>query len=519
MKKRLACIRAPLFPLAARLRSEPELVGEAVAIFEGNSHNARVVAATRLARQTGVRPGTTLTQARALMPRLIARARDPECENTAHETLLEVAEALTPRVESHENGVAFLDIRGLQRHFRGPSADCASPELNLGNALLRDLDRAGLPSRVGIASNKLAAHVAAGLAHTPTIVAAGEEADFLAPLPLQRLSPQIEIAETLRQWGIRSIGEFAKISAADVGSRLGEAGLDLHAAARGLDPQPLIPRQPPPRFREGLSLEWPLVTLEPFLFLARAALDRLCQRLESRGLGCQKLDLTLRLDPDGRHERSITLPSPTRDVKTLLTLLRLDLEAHPPGAPVIGFALQAHPDRPRSAQLSLFGPAALSPEKLATTLARLFALLGAGRIGSPRTADGYRPERLRMIDYDPPPPPKVRKPRSSARGLLIVRTLKPAVALDVRLRQHYDNGNGNGSPLSELRILDSETARSQKLSGEIVVASGPWSLEERWWTRQPVQREYWDVEMRTGELLRIYRDPKNGRWYMDGIYD
>jgi hypothetical protein len=34
-----------------------------------------------------------------------------------------------------------------------------------------------------------------------------------------------------------------------------------------------------------------------------------------------------------------------------------------------------------------------------------------------------------------------------------------------------------------------------------------------------VQREYWDVEMRTGELLRIYRDPKSGRWYMDGIYD
>ena len=517
MKRRLACIRTPLFPLAARLRSEPELMGEAVAIFEGSAHNARVVAATRLARQAGVRPGLTLTQARALIPRLIARARDAECEDTAHETLLEVAEAVTPRVESNGRGTALLDIRGLKRHYRG-----ASPERDLGNALLRDLDRAGLPSRVGIASNKLAARVAATLAHTPAIVPAGEEADFLAPLPLQRLSPQMEVAETLRQWGIRSIGEFAKIASADVGSRLGETGLDLHASARGLDPQPLIPRQPPLSFREGMSLEWPLVTLEPFLFLARAALDRLCDRLESRGLGCQKLGYFLRLDPGGHHERSITLPSPTRDVKTLLTLLRLDLEAHSPEAPIVGFVFKAQPDRPRTTQLSIFGPAALSPERLATTLARLFALVGTGRIGSPRTVDGYRPERFSMVDYDPPPPPRVRGPCRSARGLLIVRTLDPAVSLRVRLEPR----NGNSGDPCALRVQDGDSdsrledrASLPKLDGDVLVASGPWSLEEKWWSGQPVQREYWDVEMRSGELLRIYRDTATRNWFLDGIYD
>lgn len=50
---------------------------------------------------------------------------------------------------------------------------------------------------------------------------------------------------------------------------------------------------------------------------------------------------------------------------------------------MIGFAFTAHPDHVREAQLSLFGPAALSPDRLAITLGRLAALAGAGGVGAP----------------------------------------------------------------------------------------------------------------------------------------
>jgi protein ImuB len=173
----------------------------------------------------------------------------------------------------------------------------------------------------------------------------------------------------LRRWGLTTVGEFAGLPESDVASRLGELGRELHHAARGIDPRPLIPRALPPEFREGMELEWPLVALEPFLFIASNALDRLSARMEMQGFACKRLELTMTLEPDGYHARAIDLPAPTRDTKTMLTLLRLDLEKSPPGAPVIGFSLVAHPDRPRRAQLSLFGPAALSPEKLATTIA------------------------------------------------------------------------------------------------------------------------------------------------------
>ena len=587
---RIACLAVPLFPLAARLRCEPELINEGVAIFEGNGHQARVVAATRRARKAGVRIGMTLTQARARMPKLVARARDPESERTAREVMLEISDRFTPRVQDEEAGCVYLDVTGLDRHYRrgdrssSQSSDPISPlplppdpEAELGQEILLQLDAAGIPARIGIAASKLAARVAASLPRSerghdgPVVVPSGEEAHFLAPLPLHRLSPQSEIADTLKRWGIESIGEFAKLPKAEVASRLGEVGRQLHATARGLDPRPLTARQPALTFREGMRLEWPIINLEPFLFIARAALERLCARLETRGLGCKRLEMSLSLEPEGYHERSIELPSPTREVKTLITLLRLDLEAHAPGAPVAAFSLLAHPDVPKLAQLSLLGPASLSPDRLATTIARLFALLGPGRVGSPRTTDGHRPERFRLVEYTPPPPPKVRPPLEPGRGLLSVRVVRPPIALEVLTDERPKltavggsavggssvstgfDGGGSKSTVTECTVAEPHVSynvgldrqpglfrrcyeraprptevRSEihedgkkrlQIQGAVRIASGPWELEERWWAEDRTKRDYWDIELSDGALYRIYREREKDKWFADGIYD
>jgi protein ImuB len=533
MGVRLACIAVPLFPLAARLRSEPELHQAALAVVEGNGQVAQVAAANRPARDAGIVAGQTLPQARALCPNLVARPRDPELERSAQEALLEAAERFSPRVEDAGDGVAYLDLAGLERRFGAGQAG----EEELGRALAGATEAIALPARVGIAGSKLAARVAAGLPGSPLVVPAGEEAVFLAPLPLTRLAPEAEVAATLERWGLRSIGDFARLPAARVASRLGRAGQELHATALGIDPRPLIPREPPPTFQEGMSLEWPLVSLEPFLFMGRAALERLCRRLEVCGLACSRLTLSLRLDPDGIHERTLDLPAPSRDTKTLLTLVRLELEAHPPGAPVLGFGFLAHPDRPREAQLSLFGPAALSPDKLAATLGRLFALLGPERVGSPQALDGHRPERAALVAFAPPPPPEVRREPPRGRGLLAVRVLRPPVALEVITEEPPPEPQGvlpgagaagNGAAAGararwlrprEIRPVVRDGAKRPHLQGGVRVAAGPWAVEEGWWEESPAERDYWDVELAQGGMLRIYRDRRSGDWYADGIYD
>ncbi len=526
---RVGCLVVPLFPLAARLRSEPDLRGEAVAIFQGNGSAARILAATRRARKAGVRAGMTLPQARALLPALTTRARDRECERAAQESLLEVAESFSPRIEDTGEGTVYLDLTGLERHFRpggrpsdgeaeGPACDW---ERSLGAALMRAAERVDLPTRLGIASSKLAARVAAGHPGSPTLVPAGREAAFLAPLPLARLSPEGEVLETLRRWGLRSIGDLARLPESRVASRLGPAGRDLHQRARGFDVHPIVPRRPPPSFHEGMDLDWPLVSLEPFLFVARTALDRLCRRLESRGLACARLDLSLRLEPRGHDQRSLRLPAPTRDAKTLLTLARLDLERRPPGAPLTGFTFAAHPDRPREAQLSLFGAAALSPDRLATTLARLFALLGGDGVGSPRPVDGHRPERCALVDYAPPPPVETSRPDTpSGRGLLAVRVLRPPLQLEVLTRPAAGDPPAEEQRPVEVRpAVESHDDRKPRIEGRVRVASGPWQMEESWWSDDPQERAYWDVELSDGGLYRIYLDRGTGEWFADGIYD
>lgn len=530
---RICCLYVPLFALAARLRCEPQLLEEAVAIFQGNGSAARLIAATRRARRGALRPGMTLSQARALLPKLHVRARDQECEKTAQEALLEVAESFSPRVEDAREGVVYLDIQGLERHYtpgdlepaeRSELSDLTLAELALGRDLMAAADsKADLPAWAGIASSKLGARIAAQRLPSPTIIPIDQEPHFLAPLPLAHLSPDAHVYETLCRWGIRSIGSFAALPANEVAARLGVAGQQLHERARGIDSQPLVPYPPPEIFSEGMDLDWPLVSLEPFLFVARAALDRLCSRLDSRGLACTQLELSLRLEPDGYHDRSILLPAPSRDVKTLLTLVRLDLERGAPGAPVVGFTFKAHPDRPRAAQLTLFGPAALSPDRMATSLARLFALLGSEGLGRGKPIDSHVPNRFEILQFEPPDPPTVRPEGPKSKGLLAVRNLRPPVPLVVRKatgKLLAVRSRAETAPASISTSTSEPDGRRPRLGGRIRVASGPWTVEESWWSKRgAVNRAYWDIELENGGIYRIFRDQLTGEWFADGIYD
>ena len=150
--------------------------------------------------------------------------------------------------------------------------------------------------------------------------------------------------------------------------------------------------------------------------------------------------------------------------------MRLELEARPPGAPVCGFTFTAHPDKPRRAQLSLFGPPALSPDRLATTIARLAALLGANRVGSPRTVDGHRPERFTEVTYAPPPPPTLARPPRAGRGLLAVRVLRPPLPLEVEVDSRQSTvdsfpplppGEGRGEGKTTATQVASHSAESK----------------------------------------------------------
>jgi protein ImuB len=555
---RIACLFIPLFPLAARLRAEPELAGEAVVVCEGNGSAARVVGASRPARKSGVRSGMSLAQARSILPSLIARGRDVSCEVSAHEALVETATGLSPRVEDAAPDIVYADVSGMDRLFEGESG-----ERDMGQAAIVAAETLDLPVRAGIAGNKLAARIAAHMSDSPKVVAAGEETRFLAPLPLDHLHLERRLMDTLRRWGVRTLGDFARLPADRTASRLGPAGANAHRAARGVDSSPLTPHHPPPTMHEGMELEWPVVTVDPLLYALRQSLERVRKRLEREDLACALLELELGLEPEGAEHRRIRLPAPTRDVDALLALTRLELESKPPRAAVVSFLSITHPDRPRRGQLTLFGAPEIHPDKLAGTLAHLAARLGPEHVGSPRAVDGHLPERVRSETFDPPPAPQLRQPPRHGRGLLVVRVLRPPVPIEVITEENSEFGIRNSEcppsppraettqrytaqeqslsvaeggrgiipnssfltphsgPSGPVRLVSvaSEPGATPRVQGLVRVAAGPWTLEDGWWGEQPVERDYWDVELSGGGLYRIYRDRTTGDWFADGMYD
>jgi protein ImuB len=68
-------------------------------------------------------------------------------------------------------------------------------------------------------------------------------------------------------------------------------------------------------------------------------------------------------------------------------------------------------------------------------------------------------------------------------------------------------------------VATNDKPRTPRIQGRVRVASGPWELEERWWSEDRTERDYWDVELEDGALYRIYRDRRSERWFADGVYD
>jgi protein ImuB len=251
---------------------------------------------------------------------------------------------------------------------------------------------------------------------------------------------------------------------------------------------------------EAIELEYALDALEPLVFVLRGLVDRVVARVGLEGIGCARLGLALGLDDRSRDERWIPLAAPTRDARTLLTCLRVDLEARPPRAAVVRVVLAAVPESVRPAQLGLFSPAGPAPERLAATLARLAALCGTARVGAPVVADSHRPGAAVVTPFVSPSPGETPAAPPNGSGRLVVRALRPPRPIEVfcdRDRPDFVRGDG--------------------LGGRVVSAAGPWRLLGEWWSEAGFARDYYDLELSDGGVYRCYREAR--RWFIDGVYD
>jgi protein ImuB len=391
-----------------------------------------------------------------------------------------------------------------------------------------------------------------------------------------------EILAILHKWGIHTLGQLAALDKEELRTRLGSEAVALWERANGTATRLLKLVQPPESFDENFEFDHEIETAQPLLFILRRFLEQLTLRLSAIYLVAQELTLRIsfadsrqvryQTDSSGWrnesaavatatrtdkqiYERVFKIPQPTNDVELLFRMLHTHLENFKSPQPIIAVGLSAKPIRPVSQQFGLFETALRNPQQLFETLARLTALLGNERVGTPVLEETHRPDAFRMEafswNFDSAEFPHR---RASARAPLPQGEARTSDAgrdgsslshwerqLPVRLGPRSAN-EGKGVGLGEGRVRASGFKSSQlalrrfrpstaasiltsgnrhlhsdKVSGKIVDQRGPYLLSGNWWDEKWWARAEWDMQLDNGDLVRAYEI--EGIWKIEGVYD
>jgi len=477
------------------------------------------------------------------------------------EPLLAVAKDFSPRIMRVSDQEVVLDVSGLGALIGEPPV--------IATELARALREAGADATVAIAPTQTMARLAA--CRPPRSAVADTIVDLPVHLlqPLETLPPAMNHRdrarpyETFERWGIATLGDLAALPAAALSSRLGHRGVALQRLARGLDPAPFVPDGETPRYIGRLELEWPIAALEPLSFVFARLLDPLATALERADRGAVAIRLELRLTDRSTHARLLPLPAPMRDPRVLRTLLLLDLES----GPLFGVAsevmidivtIELDPAPARITQFSLLRRALPSLETLSTLTARLSALVGESRVGSPMLVDTHQPGAFEMRRYAPESAGRAdaaerAKGANGAKGAkgtqgagaegaggagargaegASARGAEGAGANGAGLPRRSGEAAEAGAlvlrrqripPAVRVRVEHGRpvylaAARRGMPQGAIVLAAGPWRSSGKWWGTS-WNRDEWDVEIASGAVCRILQDRTTQCWFLEGLYD
>jgi len=454
-------------------------------------------------------------------------------EGSSCETLLGVARDFSPRVETCGEREVTLDLDGLTRLFGDAKT--------IAGELRRTAADRGLRVRIAIAGTRAAARLLVRDRAGITIVESGDEPAALEDLRIELLEifeprtpepanrrtgepanrrtpePANPRTATLRRWGLRTLGDLARLPPDEVAARLGQDGVEWQRLARGDDPAPLVPSVPEERFEQAMDLEWPIDGLEPLSFVLARLMEPLSAHLERRDRGAAVLHVRLHLVTREVHERSLQLPAPMRDARTLRTLALLDLESHPPAAAIDRVVVAVDPTPGRVVQFSLLARPLPSPEQLSTLMARLTALMGEDRCGSAVTVDSWEPGAFEMRRFAPEegmgdrgsgiknlriPDPGSRIPAVAVRRFRFPVAARVTVDRGMPIRVTSDRRGLNG--------------------GKVEAHAGPWRASGGWWIDDRVkswERDEWDVTLSDGATYRVFRERDTDAWFIEGVVD
>ena len=345
------------------------------------------------------------------------------------------------------------------------------------------------------------------------------------------------------------MGEFANVPSPTVGRRWMRGGVDFQKLARGLGPTELYGFTPAEVIVEHLNLTDEITELEPLSFMLRPLADRICKRLSGRGLAAAKIALFLHGPGRGRSADNIDIteieiePSrPTLSAQTIVDLARANLSetrlaqnGSRARHPICEMGLLVRETaEPEIEELDLFDyrDATAGPDAIDIAVARLRSIFGDDAVGAAELVDSYRPEStFQLTPFAPSPSKTSRKKRNSKRRAQKRGARRTKTTAGKAHRERALPLVMNGT-CGALRLIEPPAPQPQGLSAisihgssvvsdgdEVVSSRGPTRLEAEWWTGDPVDRDYYEVETKGGGRYWVFRQKSDGQVYLHGIFD
>jgi protein ImuB len=387
------------------------------------------------------------------------------------------------------------------------------------------------------------------------VVAKGGSAEFLAPLSVKVLDNRADLADLLVRLGLKTLGDFAALSASSVLGRFGANGLAAHRLARGLAERTVRGRVPPPDWVIAAELDPPAEQLHAAAFLGKALAEELHGRLTGAGLVCTRLAIEAEteygtsLRRSWRHDGALSAGAIGERVRWQLEgwAQASQAGAAAQAGRITRLALVPEEVRPDDGrQLGLWGNDAGAASRAARALARVQGLLGPGAAltavlqggrdyteqvllvpwGEPREPlrpgsppwPGRLPGVAPAIVHQPPLPAQL---LDEAGDPVSVASRGNASAPPARLRIGSGASAGSGASVGSGgsgASAGGASAGSGASAGLVIDAwAGPWPLEERWWDSGGRRRARFQVSTADGGAYLLAREGR--RWWVEATYD
>ena len=512
--------RLPIDRIKRQLTASSAEPDKTACVVVAKQNNAlQIYALDDAAARAGLDIGLPLANARAICPELMVFDADPVADAKTLDDIADWCDRFTPLVALDPPHGLYLDITGCAHLFGGERA--------LLQILCGALTRRGFAVSADIASTSICARTMTRQV-SGKIIADGEEAAAVSPLPVSALGTDAAITSGLRRAGLKTIGDVASRGRHEITARFGAAFTAMLEQALGQGDAPISPRKPLPDYIVEKRFPEPVTTENVISINLSMLAKMLVTAMDRQGKGARRLEAGFFRTDGAVRTIFVDTGRPVTKPEVIDRLFRERLEAlSDPLDPGFGFdliRLSASRTEIVVQQQRDLDANVHDNDQLAALIDRIAARIGGKRVVVHVPQDTHIPERA-------------------------VLAVPAQHHLAAATQAAWPERIASEPPLRPLRLFERPEAikviaeipdgppaqfQWRRATHKVIRVEGPERVAMEWWRMQGemLTRDYFRVEDESGLRFWLYRDglydreirqeegkpPVQPNWFVHGLF-